>query len=151
MTELTPEERQRIFEEEKARKEAQEELKLEEQAKNGKTIGIGCLGLIAIIIILSLLLSMCGSKDAAEKPPHDPISAFYMSQQFTTKQLKAPATAKYPAYSEAQVLDLGDGQYRISAYVDAQNAFGAMIRTQYLCTVKHVEGDTRQLLEFEFQ
>jgi hypothetical protein len=50
MAELNPEERGYIYEEEKARKEAQDRLKNEEKAKTAKRVRIGCLGLLGLIV-----------------------------------------------------------------------------------------------------
>lgn len=54
MAELTDEEKRKIYEEEKARLEAQEKIKKEAAAKTNKNAGIGCLALVAIIVIASL-------------------------------------------------------------------------------------------------
>jgi hypothetical protein len=48
--------------------------------------------------------------------------------------LRAPSTAKFPGWLD----DPGkvwkyQGTYRVRSWVDAQNAFGAMVRTDYLC------------------
>jgi hypothetical protein len=53
--ELTPEERQRVYEEEKVRSEAKERLKKEAGAKNLKGAGIGCLSLIGLFLVLALV------------------------------------------------------------------------------------------------
>lgn len=64
-----------------------------------------------------------------------------MCQQFLEDRLRAPSTADYPwGYSE-YTTDLGGGKYRVRSYVDAQNGFGAQIRTNYDCTVQHAGGD----------
>lgn len=55
MTELTEEEKRKIYEEEKARLEAQEKLKKAAAAKKNKNAGMGCLVLIGLIVILALL------------------------------------------------------------------------------------------------
>jgi hypothetical protein len=55
-----------------------------------------------------------------------------------TTTLKAPSTAKFAPYSGAQVMDLGEGKYVVRSYVDAENSFGAHIRTPYTCTVQCV-------------
>ena len=54
--------------------------------------------------------------------------------------LKAPSTADFPFFSQATF----DGSRRatLSSYVDAQNGFGAMIRTSFVCTVEYGGGDT---------
>ncbi len=51
--------------------------------------------------------------------------------------LKNPGTANFPAYSRTYVSDLGGGRHRVRAFVDAQNAMGASVRTEFLCTVRN--------------
>lgn len=48
--------------------------------------------------------------------------------------LKSPATAKFP-FSPRSFDYKGDGVWEIRAYVDSQNGFGAMVRTEFTCTV----------------
>jgi hypothetical protein len=67
-----------------------------------------------------------------------------MSQEFVKKQLTAPATAKFPRYEESFVEDLGsiEHRFRVTAYVDSQNSFGALLRTNYTCIVKSFDAKT---------
>lgn len=64
--------------------------------------------------------------------------AYYMSREFVKKQLKAPATADFPRYTDPAVEahHRGKGVFLVKGYVDAQNAFGANLRTRYLCELK---------------
>jgi hypothetical protein len=105
MSSLTPEERQRIYEEEKARKEAQDRLAAENKSKQGKSPLVGCLSIIVLLVLLGILIGNCG--DNEPRSEHDPITAFVMSQSFVEDRLKSPSTAKFPTYSESQVRDLG--------------------------------------------
>lgn len=148
MSSLTPEERQRIYEEEKARKEAQDRLAAENKSKQGKSPLVGCLSIIVLLVLLGILIGNCG--DNEPRSEHDPITAFVMSQSFVEDRLKSPSTAKFPTYSESQVRDLGNGEYIVSSYVDAQNTFGAMVRTKYVCRLKYAGEDRWQLIEFTF-
>lgn len=61
MAELTPEERQRIYEEEKARFEAQAELKKEQREKTTSRWLIGCASIIGIVIVLIAIGSMASN------------------------------------------------------------------------------------------
>lgn len=72
------------------------------------------------------------------------IEAFVMSQTFVKRQLRAPATAKFPSILDATVEDLGDGRFFVSAYVDAENAFGALIRTHYKATLRRIDDERWQ-------
>jgi uncharacterized membrane protein YvbJ len=50
-------------------------------------------------------------------------------------ELKSPSTASFPKYNDSYVVDNGDGTYTVSSYVDAENSFGAEIRSDWSCTV----------------
>jgi hypothetical protein len=70
----------------------------------------------------------CGDKNE--------ISAFVMSQEFVKRRLRAPSTADFPSWpSEYTSRALGDCKYQVASYVDAQNGFGAMIRSRYSATL----------------
>ncbi|UCG94449.1 MAG: hypothetical protein JSW13_01435 [Candidatus Aerophobus sp.] len=65
--ELSPEEKKIIYEEEKARLEAQEKAKKELKAKKTKQGWLGCLGLIAVIFIIALIGGLFTSGDKTKK------------------------------------------------------------------------------------
>jgi len=75
------------------------------------------------------------------KPKHDNIEAYVMSQQFVEDRLKAPSTADFPSTSEARIKHLGSGRYQVVSYVDSENAFGANIRTHYICELHTNDGN----------
>ncbi|MBI0446062.1 hypothetical protein D9600_08850 [Deinococcus sp. DB0503] len=70
-----------------------------------------------------------------------------------TEQLKAPATAKFDNYYSARDNGNLTGSYVTgytwNGYVDAENSFGANIRTDFTCTteagsdVVHLTGASR--------
>ncbi|MGM0609376.1 MAG: type II secretion system major pseudopilin GspG [Candidatus Muiribacteriota bacterium] len=70
----------------------------------------------------------------------DKIDAFTMSKVLVKKKLKAPSTAKFCSYSNATVIKSDNGRFKVSAYVDADNSFGAQIRTSYTCILKESGG-----------
>lgn len=63
----------------------------------------------------------------------------YMCQKFILEQLKAPATADFQSARESAVnrtADSAQGEmFTVETYVDAQNSFGANIRTRFRCEV----------------
>jgi hypothetical protein len=75
-------------------------------------------------------------------------TAYYMAIMVMEKQLKAPATAKFASKNESNISKLGDNLYEVTSYVDAQNSFGALIRTSFTIVVKD-EGETWQLISQE--
>lgn len=54
-------------------------------------------------------------------------------------KLKSPSTAKFPSYSEWSV-SKSDNTYTVSSYVDAENGFGAEIRTYFSVDVTVKDG-----------
>ena len=65
--ELSPEEKKRIYEEEKTRVEAQEKAKEKSEAKKTKKGCLGCLGLIVVIFIIALVSGLFDSGDNTDK------------------------------------------------------------------------------------
>lgn len=58
-----------------------------------------------------------------------------------TAQLRAPGTADYPFGHVATVQAMGENRYRLSSYVDAQNALGGEVRTPFVCVVEGTGDD----------
>ncbi len=75
----------------------------------------------------------------------DPIGAFVYARFFVKDVLVAPRTAKFPGYSKDAVTYLGDETYRVRSYVDSQNSFGALIRTNYTVVIQ--KGDGKWILK----
>lgn len=76
---------------------------------------------------------------AAVKAEELKATAYLMSQVFVKKQLKAPASAVFQAYGSADVIVvLKDGWYIVKAVVDAQNAFGALLRKVYYSKLRPI-------------
>jgi hypothetical protein len=57
-------------------------------------------------------------------------------KEYVKEHLKAPSTADFQSFWERDVQDLGNWRYRVSSHVDAQNSFGAQIRTTFTCEVQ---------------
>lgn len=102
--------------------------------------------LIVLVSIMAVLVLCIGVVTiygvTAGKKPKDPATndlssdAFVICQSFVRKQLKAPSTAKFPA---AESTKRDGATYTVKGGVDAQNSYGAMIRTPYTCVV-HADG-----------
>jgi hypothetical protein len=91
------------------------------------------------LLLLMLFVLAVGSSDGGKSGPNK-IDAFVMCQEAVKRRLKAPATADFPWYSDSFVRYLDVGRFRVSAYVDAENSFGAKIRSYYTCVVKSTDG-----------
>lgn len=80
----------------------------------------------------------------AEQPvvkEYSDIEAYVSAQMILEKFLKSPSTAKYPVANEASIKRYSDNSFQVSAYVDSQNGFGAMIRSEWTIFLKF-EGDS---------
>jgi hypothetical protein len=71
MAELTPEEKRRIYEEEKTRLEARESLKKVADQKKSKNAGIGCLVIIVIIGVIWIISNLSSDKSGSSSAPSD--------------------------------------------------------------------------------
>lgn len=72
--------------------------------------------------------------------------AMVKCRKFVEYSLKAPATAEFPSYSDFFATSVGGGRFGVVGYVDAQNSFGAKIRTRFVCTLQN-NGNTWELVE----
>lgn len=61
--------------------------------------------------------------------------AFYTAQEFIKMQLKAPSTAEFQSYSD-ELVKYGNGTYQVTMDVDAENSFGAKIRSTYVLNLQ---------------
>lgn len=86
---------------------------------------------------------------AAAPDSHEAVDAWVICQQHVEERLKSPSTADFPAGYSQYTSHLRDGRYRVHAYVDAENSFGATIRNQFDCTVRWISGDTYRLESLE--
>ena len=57
--------------------------------------------------------------------------AALFGQCMAVQTLAAPLSAKLPPLDEVSVIQLEDGKYKVSGFVDSQNAYGTYLRTQY--------------------
>lgn len=117
------------------------------QLKNGC---LGCLSVVVGAVALLVLYVWLSAPSPAEKARSaaidseklcaDSRSAYSVSQKFAAKLLKAPSTAKFPEYREISVKYVGNCIHQVDAFVDAQNSFGAQIRTKYHAEVQNQKG-----------
>jgi hypothetical protein len=85
-------------------------------------------------------VAILGATTACSAPPSGPpepdtIGAWVACQEFVGKRLKAPSTADYQSYDKGGVTIKTDSSFTVRGYVDAQNSFGAKLRSTYTCEV----------------
>ena len=124
-------------------------------------------GVITIVVVLVALIYgcnsiLCNKKKEIEDVPSDRIAmteffenqrvtAFTMSQEFVKKELKSPSTAEFPANYKEACEFIGDSTFIINSYVDSQNSFSAMMRTNYQVKVKYIGKENWSLIDLKFE
>jgi hypothetical protein len=121
----------------------------------GRTVGFVIIGGLMLMIAYVVVATLTGppifpSSNETPRAPqvatprveHSRSGAYSVCKQFVTNRLRAPKTAEFPSLSASdhQITAYTDGEYRVTSYVDSQNAFGALIRSTYVCEVKHQAG-----------
>jgi hypothetical protein len=59
-----------------------------------------------------------------------------LAEDAIREKLKAPATAKFSGTSDTRVIQFEPNRWMVNGHVDAQNVFGAQIRSNYSVTVE---------------
>jgi hypothetical protein len=98
-------------------------------------MGCGCLAVIALVFVVASLLPKSAPTDQ-----DDQIMGCIKAQRFAGERLKAPSTADFQSCSSAFAAKSGADEWTASGYVDAQNGFGAKIRSTYIVKMRHVTG-----------
>jgi len=94
--------------------------------------------LAVIAAIVFTVWALANSEESVERTTR--FSARSHAQTFVKRHLKAPATAEFPwSPDEYSIVSLGDGRWKVSSYVDAQNGFGAMVRSRWDVTLRRKE------------
>ena len=96
-------------------------------------------------LLISLALLVCATAQAN----NDHIESKMICQKFAAKELKSPSTAKFESINTvAAAPDEKIANRWVSVgYVDAQNAYGAMLRSDYQCTVDKTGPNKWRLIE----
>lgn len=111
-----------------------EKVEADKRARRGVLFIVGLVVLMFAVGIGSLFI---GNDD--EGP--DDVSDYEVQAQcekWVDKQLKSPSTAKY---SDHAVRSAGEDAWTVSGAVDAENSFGAEIRSAWSCDIR-LDGDT---------
>lgn len=100
------------------------------------------------VAAMAAFLAGCGLD---VKPGEDLHDAWAYAQMFVEKRLASPGTARFQpgAVAAGCARHVGNDVYEVSAWVDAQNAFGAVVRTPFRCRVQRLDSGARWRLAGE--
>lgn len=110
----------------------------------------GCLVPLVLFVGCFMYFAGEGQKQAdIEKQYGSSTMASIMCEDYVKQRLNSPRSAKFPSFwtGEARIDSLGGGRYRVHSQVDAQNAFGALLRSQFVCSIAKVPGGDEWRLE----
>lgn len=125
----------------------------------GKRIGYGIL-----IVGFILMVNYCSddgpseSDEKASEPVKKELSwdeidntseAYIYTQWYVEQQLKSPGSAEFPIGTSDYVKKHGS-IYIINSYVDAQNSYGALLRSHFRAKVQQKGKHDWIMIEFEF-
>ena len=86
-------------------------------------------GIVTVALVFAIIIGVSGGFENDER------DAWVCAQNVVESRLKSPSTADFCSYPEATVTDLGSNRYKITGYVDAQNSFGAVVRSYFTVTL----------------
>ncbi len=113
-------------------------------------IAAGCFLVIIVPLVIASMFSVddpqpqrtSQTKQAISEPSQ--IRVCYMIQTIVESKLKSPYSAEFPPCIYTDINKIGR-QYNSKSYVDSQNGFGAMIRTEYVIVLTWIGEDNFRL------
>lgn len=105
--------------------------------KQAKNVLIGIGAVISICVIAFCVIWFLGSALFPSTPKDHKTMAYIQCQLHVEDMLKSPASAKFPSSLDTNIHDMGNNTFEIRSYVDSQNSFGAMIRTNFFCKIQY--------------
>jgi hypothetical protein len=128
---------------------------------------IGPLGWVAIFffVLLAIFGSMLinqnieNARRRASAPPTitpsprpdvgTDIGAFVICKQFVTETLTSPSSAEFQSMVDAQVIKYKPNRWEVTAWVEADNSFGASIRDLFTCRVEYQGAGNWTLIDLQ--
>lgn len=112
-----------------------------EPAKSGGNPVVGFVFLLLIVGSVVYACSRGGGSSSDSGGGRNEGMAKVMCEKFIKDQLKAPSTADFSSIFDTTISGSGD-DYTVVGTVDAENSFGALLRSNYTCEV-HDDGDDK--------
>lgn len=107
----------------------------------GKKTNVGARTIMAALVVCAIILPAMFNATSKAPSERDMASlAGIHCQEFVKTQLKAPSTADFPSLG-GSTSKIDNSTYLVRSYVDAQNSFGATIRSNWICKIQYKSGD----------
>ena len=120
------------------------------QGSWGRTLGIGEKAIAYPTSYSNVISTLSPEYSSSSSEPYDADRimgwsdnrARYLCHDRIKQQLKSPSTAKFEGLFDFIAVQSADHKdWTIHGHVDAQNAFGATLRTNWTCTVTPIDKD----------
>jgi hypothetical protein len=117
---------------------------------------LGCLFLLVLVVGCGVFVSQVLPETAEGFERKDNrVLAVICAQSHIKEMLRAPRTAKWPGAMSGvdlrtHAVKLKDGTYAVESWVDAQNGFGALIRTRYALRLRLRHDGSSEVISAEF-
>jgi hypothetical protein len=113
-------------------------VQMESKLALGHKLGLGCLAVIFAVFILVMFVvirNKTAPESSAAQRERRGYEAAFACQSAVRERLKSPGTASFQAPRDSRIKRYDSGNYEIVSYVDAQNSFGAKLRSSYTCVI----------------
>lgn len=101
-------------------------------------VALGIWGVATLTSAISGGKAPSSQGSVVEPAAHTDTEAYIDAQAIVEKTLKSPSTAKFPSSSNAVISRAGESVFNVKSYVDSQNGFGAMIRSEWSVMFEYV-------------
>lgn len=105
-------------------------------AGSGNGCLFGCLSVVAFFVIIFVLIGVIGGSNGGSPTSDNKYEAIAQCEARVEKLLKAPSTADFSSTATG-----AGSSWSVTGTVDAENSFGAKLRSSYGCSVT-INGDT---------
>ena len=116
---------------------------------------------LLIIVLCSVCFAGCMTREQKRQAEAEAIyqekikaeqefasKAFVISKNYIKQKIKPPATAEFP-FMDFQSTSISPRIVEIRSYFDAQNSFGATVRTHYIIKMEQTGDDWAALISWE--
>lgn len=83
-------------------------------------------------------VAVTASVPEKEIAPYDDVEVYGNAKAGILNQLKSPRTAKFPSASKASIIQYESEKFFVRSYVDSENSFGAMIRSEWFVDMEYI-------------
>jgi hypothetical protein len=102
-----------------------------QNTKEAGSVALGVIIVIILIVVITIFVMSDYSNNVSTRQSQglDDIGAYIEAKDYIEQVLKSPASAIFPPLGLVRRLD--NNRYEVISYVDSQNSFGAMLRTNW--------------------